>query len=149
MALDALDNYSGSITAIATIFLVIATVFLVRATLQLANITKNQDKPWLYFYPVETESQVYGNPSPRNHDLYVKNIGKGGARDIRFGIYLDDQSSPIKETNPDETFSLSPGEKFRIMKLPNPHGNVSIENICYLNINEEEIVQDDVPITFS
>ncbi len=65
--IDTLDTHSGTLIAIATIALVIATVLLVWATMQLANITKNQDKPWLHSYIMLAEDIPY--PTDR---LYVK-----------------------------------------------------------------------------
>lgn len=152
MVVDTLNANSGAIIGIATTFLVIVTLALVIATWQLVKVNKrmmlSQDKPWLYFYTAKKESQVYGNPSPIINYLYVKNVGKGAALKIRFTVNLDNQSSPITETRPDDEFSLSPNEELRITKLPNSHGDVSIENICYLDINEEKRYQKEVPITY-
>ncbi|MBU3967692.1 MAG: hypothetical protein KKG76_10015 [Euryarchaeota archaeon] len=115
--INTLDIYSGTITAFATIFLVIVTGLLVLATLQLANITKNQDKPWLYFYWKNDDDGV---------NLYVKNVGKGVAVDVQYRIGAHKRTID----------AISPKEKKLLSKIPvDDKEEFQIDDLTYKDIN--------------
>ncbi len=131
MALDTFSAYSTAATALATIFLVGVTAFLVYATIQLTKVTKKmwlaQDKPYLIFYMRFME--MTGRRIPL---LYVKNIGKGPALDIRFNVAVNNQHSP------QEIIAIAPYEEIQTTAMvpPETHGEVHITEITYRDTNE-------------
>jgi hypothetical protein len=133
--LELLNTNSGIITAIATAALAIVTLFLVRATIQLANITKNQDKPWLHFYYILAEGGLHSNDK-----LYVKNIGKGAAFEVEYTIkhrgiqYLEHKLG-----------ALAPGQKFTVLNMPSNNSEpYEIDEIKYKDINNTPITQQKI-----
>lgn len=131
-------EYSSLIVAIATVLLVIATVLLVRVTL-------TQNKPWLYFYFKESppcmEFTKNGYGMARlPPQLYVKNVGKGPAIEIKFEIKQIKISlnalSPQEEVNINEVHSGIPGKSKRI----------KITYIKYNDLNKQSCSQDDLTL---
>lgn len=153
MALDTatLSAYSTVATALATIFLVGVTALLVLATNQLTGVTKKmwlaQDNPRLHFI-IYRQGQNLGfatkpeRPDQPTRYLYVKNIGKGPALDIRFNVDV------INQHLPREIIALSPYEEKEIMGLPNTHGEVHIREINYEDINKMPKNPPDVDLTY-
>lgn len=133
--INALDIHSGTITAISTVALAIVTVFLVRATIQLANITKNQDKPWLHFYFMLSDGRSF------NHDrLYVKNIGKGAALEVEFTVKHG--GLPAYQQKLD---ALAPSQKFVVLDIPPDNSEIyEIDEIMYKDINKNAINQQKI-----
>ncbi len=131
MTLDpaTLSAYSTAATAFATIVLVIVTALLVIATRQLTDVTKKmwlaQDEPNLRFY-IQYLEQI----DKRIPVLYIRNIGKGTARDIRFNVAVINQNPP-----PQEIRELAPFEEKQIMGLPATHGEIHIREINYTDIH--------------
>ncbi len=111
MTLD--TDYSMWATALATIFLVGVTAFLAYATIQLTQVTKKmwlaQDKPYLMFYMKFIEQIDQRIPL-----LFVKNIGKGPAFDIRFNVDIINQHSP------QEIIAIAPYEEKQITGIKGP-----------------------------
>lgn len=122
---------SGILTAIATVTLAIVTLFLAKATIQLANITKNQDKPWLHFY------FILGDINKITKDmLYVKNIGKGAALDVKFTV-----NNGVQYT----LDALAPSQKYVVLKLLSDDvKEYVIDEITYKDINEKPKKQQKV-----
>jgi hypothetical protein len=104
-----------TVIAIATIALVTVTVFLVRATIQLANITKNQDKPRLYFYLINEDAGV---------NLYIENVGKGAAIDVHFKMGSMIITFPVISLRDKIQLPVADLKEFQI------------ENLTYKDINE-------------
>ncbi len=126
---------SEIITAIATIFLVIATILLAYFNMKL---WRAQDKPWLSFHIRKLDFQFVGGPAP--FILYVKNIGKGPALDVKFKIDL------INGRFDKEYESLSPNEERIVMEIPKsvfdpPVSEFYINEIEYTDINGIRIRQ--------
>jgi hypothetical protein len=133
MVMD-LITASGILTAIATIALFIVTGYLAKATIQLTNITKNQDKPWLHFY------FMLGDKSITNDWLYVKNIGKGAALDVKFNVKIG--GIPTIQQTLD---ALAPSQEFVVLKLPSDNTKeYEIDEISYKDINEKPINQQNI-----
>lgn len=133
--IDVLETYSGTLTAIATIALVIATVFLVKATSLLANITKNQDKPWLHFYFMLADGGLYSNDR-----LYVKNIGKGAALEVEYTVKHGGLPAYTQKLD-----ALAPGQRFTALETPPDNSEpYEIEEIKYKDINNNPINQQKI-----
>lgn len=129
--INTLDIHSGTITAIATIALAIVTVFLVKATIQLADISKNQDKPWLHFYYMYVDDR---------NQLYVKNIGKGAALEVEFTV--KNGGLPAHQQKLD---ALAPSQEFVVLSLPSDDSNIyEIDEIMYKDINKNAIKQQKI-----
>ena len=98
------EEYSSLIVAIATVLLVIATILLVR-------VTRNQNKPWLYFYfkkeyRPSMEFTENGNAMPRlPPQLCVKNVGTGPAIEIEFKI--EQIKIPLNALSPQEEININ------------------------------------------
>lgn len=139
--ITALDIHYGTITAIATIALVLATVFLVKATTQLTNITKNQDKPWLHFYFMLADNRLYANDK-----IYVKNIGKGSAFEVKFTVKyggLRAYQQKLDALAPTQEFAL-PGVFHSLETPPDNLKIYEIDEIMYKDINKNAINQQKI-----
>ena len=116
------EQYSNLIIAIATVFLVIATVSLIGATL-------TQNKPLLHFYLGSKSSTRIGlDDKPQ---LYIKNIGKGPAIDIKCRINK-------KEF---ELNALCPHEEKSTNRTIGNHEEIIITDIKYDDINDKSCSQ--------
>lgn len=116
------DKYSNLIVAIATVFLVKATVSLIGATL-------TQNKPLLYFYSESKPNMRIGlDDKPQ---LYIKNIGKGPAIEIKCRINK-------KEF---ELNALCPHEEKSTNRTIGNHEEIIITDIKYDDINDKSCSQ--------
>lgn len=132
-------SHSSLIIAVATVALVGATIWL---ALDNRKMRLAQDKPWLYFYLKEMYfgSGFVGSvdqlPSP--FYLYVKNVGKGPAINIKFKV---EQAEVQRE-------ALSPEEESHIneIKLDSElmSKGITIENITCKDLNDYERPQEKV-----
>ncbi len=120
-------------------FIAIATIFLVLATIYIANFNRKlwiaQDKPYLHFILTDW----YKDVKNARFGVYVKNIGKGPAKDIKFEV-VGKKYSPV---------SLAPMEKLPIREISDDEreDGVQITNIYCKDTNEIQHKQKGITLT--
>jgi hypothetical protein len=139
-----LGNRPETFIAIATIALVAATIYIAYFNMKLWIA---QDKPWLYFFVKKVDFFI---GEPTRLGIYVKNVGKGVAFDIKYQVEAPiNKSFNIVALSPNEEFMelLTPidqpvnGESIREMETCIRSNGIRVNNIIYFDINERKINQ--------
>jgi len=142
-----LEDYTELITLIATVALVSVTIYL-------AGFNKKmwlaQDKPWLHFYFREEEFEIKSliNATedllwPR---LYIRNVGKGHALDVKFNVDFLNKKFEYKSIG---TTIEIPVTEFKISSLRSAGEKLQISGINYTDINKIDIKKaatENIPI---
>jgi hypothetical protein len=124
-----LDIHSGTIIAIATIALVAATSYTVYFN---QKLWLAQDIPLLHFYV------KLGRDT--NDRLFIKNIGKGAALDVKFTV----KHGGRPEVDIDGLV-LAPREEYKILDLsPDNVEKYEIDEITYFDVNKRTINQEKI-----